>query len=379
MGKEKPTGQLGTAVRICPGLLLMDEQLVEHIWEKEKLSQGVREHCKVVLESSLIVANKLIEKGINADLELVKYGALLHDIGRAKDQTARQGITGYEILEKYDVSEEIRKIAKYHVGAGLTKEDCLRLKISPAEDLLPITVEEKIVSYGDNLVSGLKIRIFEETLKDFQKKYGDESAERLRLQHEELENFVTRDEMHALEVKAVAKGKTVEKLMETAGEKVAEITNEFYPVIRRKVICFAGPGNNGGDALVAARHFKKLGADVKVVLLAKPKTLAAKLNFKKAQNAGIEILDEKDLSNVKGEIAIDGIFGTGAKGEIKEPFLSAIRKINEFEIKVAIDVPSGMHENEFVKADLAICLGRFKKALVGKLPLGRVRIADIGV
>ena len=359
--------------------MTLSEQLVEQIWAKEGLPVGIREHCKVVLESSMAVAQKLIAKGVQVDFGLVKFGALLHDIGRAKDHSARQGITGYEILQKYDVPEEVRKIVKYHVGAGLTKEDCLRLKISPAEDLLPVTVEEKIVSYGDNLVGGNKIRTFEETLKDFQKKYGDESTERLKLQREELENFVTRDEMHALEVKAVSKGATVEKLMEKAGKEVAEITNESYPVIRRKVACFAGPGNNGGDALVAARYLKNLGADVKVILLAKPKTLAAKLNLKKAQNAGIEIKGEKDLENASGEIAIDGIFGTGAKGEVKEPFLSAIRKINEFEIKVAIDVPSGLGENETVNADLVICLGRFKKALVGKMPLGRVRIADIGV
>ncbi len=356
----------------------MDENLVEEIWEKENLSQGVREHCKVVLESSMAVAKKLIGKGIDVDLELVKFGALLHDIGRARDQTARQGITGYEILQKYDVPEEIRRIAKYHVGAGLTKEDCLRLKISPVEDLLPTTIEEKIVSYGDNLVSGNKIRTFEETLSDFKQRYGDESAERLKLQREELENFITRDEMHAVEVKAVEKGASVEKLMETAGEKVAEITNEFYPVIRRKVVCFAGPGNNGGDAFVAARYFKKVGAKVSIVLLVEPKTIAAKLNLKRAQNDGIEILKAEDLDKAKGEIAVDGIFGTGAKGEIEEPFISAIRKANNFPIKVAIDVPSGIDGNEFVNADLIICLGRFKKVLVGRFPLGRVRIADIG-
>ncbi|HIJ97906.1 TPA: NAD(P)H-hydrate epimerase [archaeon] len=363
--------------------MTLSEQLVEQIWAKEGLPIGIREHCKVVLESSMAVAQKLIAKGVQVDFGLVKFGALLHDIGRAKDHSARQGITGYEILQKYhEVPEEVRKIVKYHVGAGLTKEDCLKLKISPAEDLLPVTVEEKIVSYGDNLVGGNKIRTFEETLKDFQKKYGDESAERLRLQHEELENFATRDEMHALEVKAVQKGATIEKLMEKAGKGVAEITTEFYPVIRRKVACFAGPGNNGGDAFVAARYFKNLGAHVLLVSLEKPKTLEGKINLKRAKNAGIDIIEVRkpeDLGGIKGEVAVDGIFGTGIKGEIKEPFLSAIRKINEFEIKIAIDVPSGLGGNESVNADFAVCLGRFKKALVGKLPLGRVRIANIGV
>src|SRR3989344_6199864 len=261
--------------------MTLSEQLVEQIWAKEGLPIGIREHCKVVLESSMAVAQKLIAKGVQVDFGLVKFGALLHDIGRAKDHSARQGITGYEILQKYNVPEEVRKIVKYHVGAGLTKEDCLRLKISPAEDLLPATIEEKIVSYGDNLVGGNKIRTFEETLADFKKKYEKETAERLKLQHEELENFVTRDEMHAIEVKAVQKGKTIEQLMESAGKGVAEITNQFYPVINKSVICFAGPGNNGGDAFVAGRYFKSLGAKVTVVTFEKPKTLAAQLNLKR--------------------------------------------------------------------------------------------------
>lgn len=368
--------------------MALTEKLVEEIWEKENLSQGVREHCKVVLESSMQIAKRLVERGIKVDLELVKYGALLHDIGRTRDQTARQGITGYEILQKYDIPEEVRKIVKFHVGAGLTKEDCLRLKITPAEDLLPITVEEKIVSYGDNLVGGLKIRTFEETFADFQKKYGDESAARLKLQHEELENFVARDEMHGLEVKAVEKGETVETLMEKAGRQVAEITNEFFPAINRNVVCFAGPGNNGGDAFVAARYMKNFGAKVLVVVLERPKTLEAKLNYKRLKNAGIEIKEVKsavDLAGISGEIAIDGIFGTGVKGEIKEPFVSAIKMIDELQTKISIDVPSGLNPDtgeeraETVKPDMVICLGKFKKGLVGKFPVGRVQIADIGL
>src|SRR3989338_1360757 len=143
----------------------------------------------------MAVAQKLIAKGVQVDFGLVKFGALLHDIGRAKDHSVRQGITGYEILQKYpEVPEEIRKIVKYHVGAGITEEEAIQLKIEPCQDLLPTTVEEKIVSYGDNLVSGVRIRSFEDTLKDFEKKFGEESTtvERLKLQREELENFITR-------------------------------------------------------------------------------------------------------------------------------------------------------------------------------------------
>ena len=363
----------------------MNEQLVEKIWGREGLAENIRAHCRTVEKSAMQIAERLIKKGVEVDSELVKFGAHLHDIGRAKDHSVRQGITGYEILQSYhEVPEEVRKITKYHVGAGITKEEAVGLKIEPAQDLLPKTVEEKIVSYGDNLVAGTKILSFEETLRAFEQKFGagNGTVERLKLEHEELENFVTRDEMHNLEVKAVQGGISIEKLMEGAGKGVAEITNQFFPVIRREVVCFAGPGNNGGDALVAARHFKRLGAKVSVVLLSEPKTWEAELNLRRAKNDGIEI---KDLESASGEIAVDGIFGTGVKGEIQEPFVSAIKKVNEFEIKVAIDVPSGLNpdtgeeKNVVSRTDLVICLGRFKKGLIGKFPLGRVQIADIGI
>ncbi|HIJ98400.1 TPA: NAD(P)H-hydrate epimerase [archaeon] len=362
----------------------MNEELVQKIWQKEGLAENIREHCRTVEKAALELANRLTQKGVKVNLDFVKYGALLHDIGRARDHSVRQGITGYEILQNYSVPEEIRKIAKYHVGAGITKEETLALKIEPVQDLLPVTVEEKIVSYGDNLVAGQKILSFQETLHAFEQKFGLKSGtvERLKLEHRELESFVTRDEMHELEKKAIEKGLSIEKLMENAGKEIARITNEFFPVIRRNVVCFAGPGNNGGDALVAARYFKSLGAKVSIVLLVQPQTWEAKMNLKRAQNDGIEI---KDLESTSGEIVVDGIFGTGVRGEIGEPFASAIRKLNEFEIKVAIDVPSGLNpdsgeeKNVVVNTDLVICLGRFKKGLIGKFQLGRVQIADIGV
>ena len=371
--------------------MALTESLVEQIWKKENLAAPIIEHCKTVEKSAMQIAERLVKAGIKVNLNLVKFGALLHDIGRAKDHSVRQGITGYEILQKYpEVPEEVRLIVKYHVGAGITEEEAIQLKIEPAQDLLPTTIEEKIISYGDNLVSGVRIRSFQDTLKDFEKKFGEESTtvERLKLQREELENFITRDEMHKLEVAAVQTGRTnIEKLMESAGKGVAEITIKFYPILSKEVVCFAGPGNNGGDAFVAARHLHRKGEKVTIVLLEKPKTLEATINLKRAKIDGVEIIEIKnpeELKNIKGEIAIDGIFGTGTKGEIKEPFKSAIERVNDFPIKVSIDVPSGMNpdtgeeRNTEVKADLVICLGRFKKGLIGKYPVGRVQIVGIG-
>ncbi len=378
-----------------PGAILilmeLNETLIRELWKKEKLQPEIQKHCKVVEKASLGLANELILKDVKVNPDFVKYGALLHDIGRSKDHSVRHGLTGYEILQKYpEIPEEVRKIVKFHIGAGISKEEAAILKIKPAQDLIPITVEEKIVSYVDNLVSGTRIRSFEETLGEFEEKLGKKSSsvERLKLQREELENFVTRDEIQKLEVAAVENGATIEEFMERAGIGVAEVTNRFYPVLRKKVVCFVGTGNNGGDASVAARHLKSLGANVLIAVLGEPHSWASKINFMKAKNNGIEIKEikkPKDLEGVKGDIAIDGIFGIGIKGEIREPFASAIRKISEFKVKVAIDIPSGLNpdtgeeNNPAAEADLVVCIARFKKGLIGKYPVGTVQLVDIGL
>lgn len=168
----------------------LTEQLVEQIWKKEKVPGHVIGHCKTVEKASIDLANKLIAKGAKVNLDFVKYGALLHDIGRAKTNAVRHGVTGYEILQKYpEVPEEVRKIVKCHVGAGISEEEASELGIEPAEGLIPETLEEKIVSYADNLVSKKRVRAFEETLAEFEKTYGKDSAAvaRLKAQHEELE------------------------------------------------------------------------------------------------------------------------------------------------------------------------------------------------
>jgi NAD(P)H-hydrate epimerase len=84
---------------------------------------------------------------------------------------------------------------------------------------------------------------------------------------------------------------------------------------------------------------------------------------------------------------VDGIFGTGIKGEIREPFLSAIEIINASnKYVVSVDIPSGMDPNDgtflekCVKADATVTFHRIKKGLtVNKEYVGKLHLEKIGI
>jgi len=149
-------------------------------------------------------------------------------------------------------------------------------------------------------------------------------------------------------------------LMENAGASVARVVmNEIPDISSSTVLVVAGPGNNGGDAFVAARHLSGRAAKVHVVLLAHPtqiRTEEAAANWRALEKmkVGVEThtaLDPASLAALQSlfqeaDIIIDGIFGTGIRGEIREPFRSAIEFINSSNARIfSIDVPSGVDPN----------------------------------
>jgi NAD(P)H-hydrate epimerase len=96
-------------------------------------------------------------------------------------------------------------------------------------------------------------------------------------------------------------------------------------------------------------------------------------------------LAKKEISN--SNIIIDGIFGTGIKGKIREPYSSAIDLINSSDAYVvAVDIPSGIDPNDgafhekCVKADSTVTFHRFKNGLTGnKEYTGKVHLEKIGI
>ena len=79
-----------------------------------------------------------------ADLDLIRKGALLHDIGRSKTHGITHAIVGAEIARSYGYSQDVLNIIERHIGAGITESEAVKLGL-PAKSYVPQTLEEKIV------------------------------------------------------------------------------------------------------------------------------------------------------------------------------------------------------------------------------------------
>ena len=85
--------------------------------------------------------------------------------------------------------------------------------------------------------------------------------------------ILTSDQMRAAEQAAIDGGTSVKQLMERAGAALAEAAYRFAGPLPALILC--GPGNNGGDGYVAARHLAERGVAVRVAALGEPKSEAA--------------------------------------------------------------------------------------------------------
>lgn len=166
----------------------------------KNLKVFTREECLKVLrdqgadeklvEHSLAVAEFAVRIGkiCGADLPLLECGAILHDIGRVKDNSVSHGVTGATILRSLGYPEDLVNIVKRHVGGGIDPEEASRLGI-PEIDLIPETLEEKIVCQADNLISGTKKIGLENVLDYYRKKGLTKSVERIRNLHRYLSDL----------------------------------------------------------------------------------------------------------------------------------------------------------------------------------------------
>jgi ADP-dependent NAD(P)H-hydrate dehydratase / NAD(P)H-hydrate epimerase len=133
-------------------------------------------------------------------------------------------------------------------------------------------------------------------------------------------------------------------LMERAGLAAAECVRAMLGEGGTSVLIFAGPGNNGGDALVAARWLRAWFHRVDVVLDADPVRLPADAAQALAQwhAAGGTTLSEPPPHG-RWQLAIDGLFGIGLKRALEGPFARRVAQINALGIPVlALDLPSGL-------------------------------------
>ena len=119
--------------------------------KKENTPKNVIEHCIAVCRKAMKIASNFD----NADLDLIRKGALLHDIGRSRTHDLTHTIVGVEIARSHGYDEDVLNIIERHIGAGITAKEAEELGL-PVKSYVPQTLEEKIVAHADNLVSGDK-------------------------------------------------------------------------------------------------------------------------------------------------------------------------------------------------------------------------------
>ena len=203
---------------------------------------------------------------------------------------------------------------------------------------------------------------------------------------------LTPAQMRAADAAAIA-AHGEDALMREAGRQVARTLRELDAGARR-VVAFAGPGNNGGDAFAALAD---LAADFECIVHAdsgiKPSAARAAAE-QRARAAGVAVRplpegDDAARAALDGAVAVDALFGTGARLPISPPYRSLARALDARERPVvAIDIPSGIDAltgavgEDAVRASVTVTLGAAKPGLFldpARDLVGELWFAPIGI
>jgi hydroxyethylthiazole kinase-like uncharacterized protein yjeF len=234
---------------------------------------------------------------------------------------------------------------------------------------------------------------------------------------------VTTEEMRRIEKAADAKGLSFATMMENAGRAVAEACHKDQRMgpEERRILVLVGPGNNGGDGLVAARHLHDAGAQVKLYIV--KRRLEDDENYALTQERDIattKVEDDPSLESLRrllreADVIVDALLGTGVSSPIKGPLKDVLKTAKEevgrkrrekgkeplvspssppspalppSPLVVAVDVPSGLNcdngavDPVTIPADLTVTFG-FPKVgqflFPGAEYLGELLVADIDI
>ena len=131
---------------------------------------NIIQHSIRVCEIASLIAKNIINNGNEIDLAMVKAGALLHDIGRAKIHDITHGYEGGNILRELGYPK-LALIAERHVIGGISKRLSRHYKL-PNRNYIPRSLEEIVVCYADKLCSGTELTTIENRFEDWRNKHG---------------------------------------------------------------------------------------------------------------------------------------------------------------------------------------------------------------
>lgn len=195
--------------------------------------------------------------------------------------------------------------------------------------------------------------------------------------------ILTAEAMRAAEQRAIDTGTSVGQLMERAGQALAEAAYRFAGPTETLVLC--GPGNNGGDGYVAARHLAARGVRVRIAALAEPKSDATT----RAREQWAGEVQPLSSDTAGAPLVIDALFGTGLKRELEETATKQLSRLcNGALVKIACDLPSGVETDsgaelgEVPAFDMTVTFGALKPAhrlYPAIQKCGRVVLGGIGI
>jgi hydroxyethylthiazole kinase-like uncharacterized protein yjeF len=197
--------------------------------------------------------------------------------------------------------------------------------------------------------------------------------------------LLTTAEMAEADRLAIASGISGIELMENAGRAVADVTDRMQ---RQRVTVVAGPGNNGGDGFIAARHLSERGHKVRLCFVGEPKKLKGDAALAaKRWDGTVEEASPAALTDC--DIIVDALFGAGLDRDVEGLPRAMIGAMNAGGVPiVAVDLPSGVNGTSgaimgaAVNATRTVTFFRRKTGhllLPGRLNCGTVEVSDIGI
>lgn len=194
-------------------------------------------------------------------------------------------------------------------------------------------------------------------------------------------------QVRALDARLMAAGTPGAVLMQRAAQAAWRALRRRWPQVR-KLCVLAGPGNNGGDGYLLAAIARRAGWDVQVYSLADPARLrdAAAQAYAEACAQGVQVQPWHAEAVLDG-LLVDAMLGTGLAGELREPYASAVARINASGLPcLALDIPSGLCADTgrlwgaAVRADLTVTFIALKLGLftgAGPDQVGELCFADL--
>ena len=183
-----------------------------------------------------------------------------------------------------------------------------------------------------------------------------------------MNSIVSADEMRRLEERCFASGAASSvELMQIAGNGCADLILQFLAALPacRRIVVFAGSGNNGGDGVVIADTLARKQHLPVVLALANPGKLSeSSAHFFARLDKRAEVAAAGDMILSPADLVVDALLGIGCSSPMREPYAALIQKINDSRAAVfAVDLPSGLGTDCCVRANITAVIAFYKDLL----------------